>query len=142
MVLANHTAEDAVASGEVTHEELRSFSGHHGLAHMVAPCCGAVKPLFAMAKHPAHPWWACDWCRLDADRAAAGDRPPTDEELWVHIASERRSRLNDSLWALADDGTVALEERNAWIAYRQAVAKMTRENLHDPRFVTWPVRPD
>ncbi len=134
------TAEDAVAAGETTHEELRSWSAG-GHTHMTAPCCGIAKPLFAMAKHTAHPWWACDWCRLDADRRAAGDMVTSDAELWAHIAIERRERLNATMWVLADDGTVSADEKAAWTAYRSAVAIITPRYVSNPRTVYWPDRP-
>lgn len=131
------TAEDMVRAGELHPEALHAFVGRHNRWLPACPACGVHKPLFVIEHHDTL-GLSCDWCRVDADRQ---DAAPDDDELWRGIEDERRSRLNESLWATAEDGTVNDQERAAWGAYRLAVAQVGPKTFTNPKDVVWPPRP-
>lgn len=61
----------------------------------------------------------------------------TTEQRWGPVRLERDRLLQASDWTQLPD--VAIETKEAWAAYRQALRDITEQS--DPEHIVWPVRP-
>lgn len=65
------------------------------------------------------------------------------EEALAALRAERDRLLAGSDWTQLPDSPLAVEEREAWAVYRQALRDLpaAAEVLADPRSVSWPQPP-
>lgn len=75
-----------------------------------------------------------------SEQISAPEKPTSQSLTWDSIRAQRNQLLTQSDWTQLADAPLTQEQKNAWVAYRQALRDVPL-SFSTPEEVVWPATP-